>query len=259
MAASETGDADIGRRLERLEARLAEADAAAASAKNAARIMALALVVTVVAMVWLTFKPMLDLYRNPKPLQEAMLQGLEKRVVPKAKEEADAFVKDDLPKVQSALMKVATERRPEIEAALAKELSIFLGQIEGQLRTELETFSLRVAEQQYNRMIQEFPEIERLDDETDPNKPGVTKANLIIGALEPVSGKLANEFFATHFEGLARLEMEFNSFEVPAEVDAMTDQELQDYASRLTIEYFAKRLDHALDSGVVNPSTATTP
>lgn len=260
MAASETGDADVLRQLERIESKLGQAEAAASSAKSTGRLLTVVLVILVIGLMYRLLDPMIQIYKDPKPVQQALLKRLDTRIKPKAIEEANLFVKEDLPKLRGTVEAVANKRGPELATLLEKEALTLAGQLDGQLRAEMSAFSLKVAEDQYSRMIKEFPEIERLDEETDPKKPGVTKANLIIGALDPVSKRLVDEFLSTHFEALARLETEFHSFEVPADVKAMGDGELQDYASRLAGEYFAKRLDMALDSGLATrPEPTSTP
>ncbi len=252
MAASDAGNADIVRELERLETKLAEAERASASIKTVSRALTVILVIVIVALVYMLLNPLVSLARNPEPLQRELATALEERIVPQLEEEGKAFANEIVPEIQLIAKNVTDERRAEILATIETEYTLLFTNLQDQVSEHLVEYSQDMAQEQYDRLVAEFPEIERLDSYTDPSRPDTTKANLIIGSLDAVAQRLAQEFFDSHFQGLARLELEFDQFVVPDEVTRMSDKELQDYASRLAVEYFAERLDKALDEGTLN-------
>ncbi len=252
MAASGAGNTDIAHELERLETKLAEAERAAAGVKSVSRGMTIVLVIVILGLVWLLLSPMVGLFRDPEPLQAELAKALETRIAPQVADEAKLFAREVLPDLQTKAAAVADSRRAEILATIETEYMLLFTNLQDRISTMVVEYSEEMAQEQYDRLVAAFPEIEELDKFTDPSRPDTKKSELIIGSLEPVSHRLAAEFFESHFEGLARLEIEFNRFEVPAEVEVMSDAELQDYASRLAVEYFAARLDKALDDGTLD-------
>jgi hypothetical protein len=248
--------ADPSGRLEAIEAKANQLESEARSAKATGRLVTIVVAVVILIMLYVALRPVVGLYQNPEPVVTALSERMEQRLQPMVMDELQTMQQDLVPVYREAVNDVMEQRRADIMVALDSQTTQLYQDVRMQLEERLTNFSQDLAERQYNRLIEEFPEIEELDTETDPNRPGVTKAQLIIGALDPVSQRLAIDLFENHFIAISRLENEFQAFETPTTVSNMTDQELRAYATELATNYVATRLEQ-MQSGDV-PIDETT-
>lgn len=245
MAANGSGDADIKQKLERIESKLGQLDAAAGKLKIVGRVMTVLVVIVAITMVINMLSPAIALYKNPAPLTTKVKEGLESRVVPTAKTEL-LKAKDTLVPVYSkAAEKVFKDREVEIYQKVRSEADGLYADLEKSLGVKLEDFGKALAEKQYARLVKEYPQIENLDKKTDPANPGMRKMDLIHGSVIHASQKLTDEYFRTHFDALAKLEAEFNAIEVPANVKVMDTKELEAHVSDLAMQFVSKKFEAA--------------
>ncbi len=244
MAASGSGDSNVVQQLERIEGKLKQIEEASARLKTTGRAMAVVVTVLVVALAYFVLvNPLLKIRKDPKPIATAMQTQLEERLLPSLKSEAKALSDDVVPAYKKAVAKVYDERKMEVMTKVETEYLALYDGLTDQLAGELNDFSYAYSQQMYKRLLVEFPEIKGLETYPDPKKPDTKKSELIIGSLDTVSSKLVHEFFSTHFNAIEKLEREFNLYEVPREVSAMTPEELHAYTSELLIDYVTTKFD----------------
>lgn len=236
--------ANLARRVEGIERKMAELDAANSSSKSASR--AISILILVVALGGLTaiVYPLIQAARDPKPFADALAKELETRMWPALNTEIQAAIKNSGPKVQEAATKVFEKRQGEVARATEKE-------VEG-LMTDLQAFAqdelvrrTGIVETSLEAQVAEFlPEIKDSEDRT------VIMGNAELAASQAVE-RVVTEKLGHHIETLARIQTQIDQFPVPERLKTMPELELNTELQAALGRYAMALLANSLESPAV--------
>lgn len=232
--------ANLARRVEGIERKMAELDAANNAAKMASRaITVLVLAVALgglTAIVW----PLAQAAQNPKPYTDALAKELEARLWPALTAEIQIALKNSGPKVQDAATKVFNKRQNEIARVTEKEVETLLADLRTYAQDELVKRSALVEESLEVQVAEYLPEIKDADDRT------LVMGNAELAASRAVE-KVVTEKLGGHIEALARIQTQIDQFPVPEHLRTMDEMQLHSELQRALAEYGLRLVDRSLD------------
>ena len=220
--------------------------------------MSLLLVMTSVGLVIRMLMPIWSLYENRNVLATHLVKDLEARVLPTVKIEAEKLYEEDLKEWLDAEIKMRKDKTlPKVMSAMEAEAGQLLTDLtngmQARLGTEADKFNARTLA----RLEKEFPEL------ADDAKAEELMTKMT-GGLESASDRILDDFFSMHREALLTMGKTYDTIKVPADVQALSNDELVHLALGQLADIVAVRFDiegeftlHA--DGAAADAATTTP
>jgi F0F1-type ATP synthase membrane subunit b/b' len=235
--------ADMNTDLERIQKKLQEVEALQKRNKTTSTLSSIAIVVVALVMVAIVGKPLLTIYNNRDGMQKRFVAKIEERVVPKAQDEVQALIKTVVPKYQEEAQKVLDKRQGEIVDKVTKEYNTLYENLSIEITAQLDKFLKDFSERQYAMLLEEFPELTKMDETPDPNHPDLKRSEMIALAVQGATTRLSSEIFAKHIQALNKMDVEFNMIEVPDNIKGMTNEELKSLVGNEAVQYVVDKID----------------
>lgn len=217
---SPPGDQDVARRIDSLSRKLDEVNAAAASAKNVGRIMAVLIAVVAIISVVRLIYPFKAIKDNPTIYANALGNEFETSVYPLLKEKLGESFEKTGPVISSLARKQLEKRQPEIVKALDSEARTLLENLKATAGDLWTTRAQAINDKLYDRIASDFPELAK----EDQAEKVIGNAHLAVtGAVE----RFLHDYMKDHIEAITSIEMQIETFPVPSHIKNMTDAELK--------------------------------
>lgn len=242
MADAGTKETDLGAKLEAIERKMEEVDAAASRAKMTGRIMTVVIAVVAIALVLMLIKPFVDAYNNPEPYKQELQAGLQERIVPRIESEAKIFANDLRPILEDALEKSEQNYLPEVVDTLETQGQLLIEELSVDVNAKMEQFQMEYQMELRDMVYNAFPE---LQDEENTEEM-IERLNVV---AQRVIDRITRDLFKQHYEALLALEENFNSIEVPEEMRQMSPEELDEHISTLVFELMNAKINEFNKSG----------
>lgn len=239
--------ANLARRVEGIERKMAELDAANSSAKVASRAISILLLAVALGGLTAIVLPLVSAAQNTKPFTTALGHKLESQVWPVLNTEIQTAMKNSGPKVQAAAVKVFNKRQNELARTTEKEVNRLVTELKAFAQDEL-VKRTQVVQASLEAQVAEFlPEIKDSDDRT-----------LILGNAELAASRaverVVNEKMGAHIESLARIQTQIDKFPVPAHLKDMDEMALHAEMQRALAEYGLRLVNGSLAKPMVEPA-----
>lgn len=237
-------DSDTSQALERIEKKLEEVEAAQKSKAAIGLAAPIIAVVIIVIMLYYALSPLITLYQERDQVTEEIIAQANERLLPELETEARSFLENDVvPAYKTALSEVVDARGPEIVELTNSEAQILYENLSIEIETQVTSFIQDFSEEQYEKMLEIYPELTALDDRPDPNNPELKKSQMIAAAMQTATQQLTDEMFSVHYKALEKMEREFAAIKVSKEIEDMGQEELKSYIASLALELVMYKLD----------------
>ncbi|MCB2156678.1 hypothetical protein KQI84_17515 [bacterium] len=236
MAAN--SDDALQKQLERIDAKIDQMEQASARSKIISRLMTVLIALTAIIMVLLLVKPILQgtlSKEGREPYRAEFERTFKEQIQPMVQDEAKQLAKEVLPVYQEAAMKASETKLPKAISTFESEWQILYGDLQTDLQDRIQVAQEDIVEHQHKRLLEEFPDLK------DEAKTEVVLGNLA-DASSRVSDRIITELFTSHYRAIDRLELNFNSIEVPDHIHSMNDDELGNHVKDLVAEMVALKL-----------------
>ena len=241
--ASGSGDqAAVEARLDELNRKLEQVNAANSSAKVTSRLIAVVIVIVAVFGVYLLVQPFISAFRDEERKQEymtALQSELEERVLPLVQEEARASLKTAGPEVADLVWKRVKEREEDVVKAVDLEAGLFVENLQAFTEQALADAVVNVQLHIEQTLADKYPEL--TDEET---------RTLVLGnatnAVESAVQRTVDERLGDHLQKLSVIETKLAQFPIPDPVAQMSDTELSEEMNRALAEYAILTLSQTL-------------
>ena len=233
--------ANLARRVEGIERKMAELDAANSSAKLASRVITILLLAVALGGLTAIVMPLVQAAQNPQPFTKALAQELEGRVWPVLNTEIQKAVRNAGPKVQEAATKVFNKRQNEVARATEKEVNQLVGELKGFAQDELVKRTVLVEASLEAQVAEFLPEIKDSEDRT------IILGNAELAASKAVE-RVVTEKLGKHLDAFARIQTQIDTFPIPERLCGMDEMALHNELQRALGEYGLRVLDRSLET-----------
>ena len=244
MATPGSGDSELGQQLERVEAKLAEAEAAKSKDKMVSRAFLVVNTIVIIILLVVLLQPFYSAYQDPTPFRDAFQKGLEERTIPEAQRQLQLFAQEDVPEIVDSLENVGEEQGPIVAQKLDEEFRKLSDEVLMMVKTNYDDFLRDFQAQQVQEIKQRFPQLR------DDDKAAEIAERLAV-TVENVSERIVDELLADHYRALTDLEANFKNIDTPEEIDKMTRAELEEYVSMLMFDLIDASIEFDTETGTI--------
>ncbi|MGF1572787.1 MAG: hypothetical protein ACFCU1_06925 [Sumerlaeia bacterium] len=236
--------ADQNTDLERIQKKLQEVEALQKRNKMTGTLSSVAILIVAIVMIGIVAKPFLTIYNEREKMSTRLEEQAIERILPKAQEELQLLVNEVVPKYRDEAQRILESRQTEIVDEVSAEYETLYANLSDQITERMTTFLTDFSERQYTMLIEEFPELSKMDETPDPANPDVKRSHMIAFAVKDATARFSGEIFAKHMQALDKMDLEFNSLEIPESYKAMSNDELKNFVAEEAVQFFIDKIDN---------------
>jgi hypothetical protein len=215
---SAPGNDSVADRIARLNRKADEEVAARRRAKSLSTLMTLLIVTVAVGGVYVMIRPGIAAYNNPEPYRQALSAEFEQTLQPAIQQILqEEQTQQVLQQAGETAMSRVRERESEISSAIEAQLRQFAADMQTWSQEQLAERPGTLHDSVHQAMVEAFPEMQ---DEV--------VAQNMNEAMNNVVSRVLSERLGRHSELLASISDQIDTFPVPAEIQAMSDDELSE-------------------------------
>ncbi|MDX1972588.1 MAG: hypothetical protein SFY68_08670 [Candidatus Sumerlaeia bacterium] len=243
--------AEMDKDLERIQKKLQEVEALQKRNKTTSMLATLAIVIVAIVMVLIVINPIFSLVQEREKIGETLVTKAHERLAPKLGTEVQSLVEEVVPKYQEKAGAIISKRETEIVDKLTKEYDLLYANLNDEITKTVDAFLKDFSQRQFDLLLEEYPELTDLDSTPDPNNPDMRKSDMIVHAVQGASARLSADIFAKHTEALNKLDVQFNSLEVPASLKELNNEELKSLVLNEAFDFFYDMMNSDTEGEVV--------
>lgn len=228
----------IAAQLRRLEQKFDELQAAQSAGRSTGRIISALIAIVAIALVARLIDPIYGIYTQRDAYFKVFQKDLTEKTVPVLRTEFEKSLKQLAPAYQKAVETEVGKRADKAERMLAHEYDTFFVNLSDNMTKLLTARMERIVDAQHKRLVKEFPDV--------ATEEGANRTlERIDRSIHQAAERVLDENFKHPIQALMDLNTTFEKFQVPDNIQKMTDAQLDDHVidcatALLTTKYKAE-------------------
>lgn len=233
------GDGELARKMDEINRKLDAVGSANMRTKIVSLVLALAIIGVGVYGVFKVSSPFQKAYDEPQKYVEAITAEMEERVLPILQAEGKLLQEKAQPFIIETIQTKFEARQDEIASAAHNQLTTMIDEMKEFAEGEFTTRRDRIEGAILDRVKTEVPE---LADEANTEIIMVNAQKAMSAAVE----RIMADHMHSHVESIANIGTRFEMFPIPADLKAMSEDELREELTSALGQYAAGAFRHSL-------------